>query len=74
MAEDVRQYDHRTRLQKMFGYCPVCGRWLHRVKTYRQHTAYGEDAINYVFTGCKRCSEDNDAHWEDMWALYYSEI
>lgn len=26
------------------------------------------------FTGCKRCSEDNDAYWEDMWAQYYSQI
>lgn len=21
-----RQHDYRTRLQKLFGYCPVCGR------------------------------------------------
>lgn len=61
--------DRRTLPQKLFGFCPSCGRWFRRVKTIRQNSAYLDDSLNF-FTGCKRCHEDNDAYWDEMWAEY----
>ncbi len=71
MRADVKQHDSRTRFQKFFGFCPQCGKWLHLITTYRQHTAYEDDERNF-FTGCKRCCERNDEYWEEMWNDYYS--
>lgn len=61
--------DKRTLPQKLFGFCPSCGRWFRRVRTLRQNTAYLDDSLNF-FTGCKRCHEDNAAYWDEMWAEY----
>ena len=70
---DAKKHDHRTRVQKMFGYCPSCGKWLRRVMTYRQNTAYVEETRNF-FTGCNECCDENDRYWADMWAQYYSSV
>lgn len=68
---DSKEYDRRTRIQKALGYCPACRKWMRRVETYRQHTFYENEASNY-FTGCKPCSEQNDANWEAAWSDFYS--
>ena len=69
----TRKYDHRTLLQRLFGYCPACGKWFLSVETYRQNTEYVEEARNF-FTGCRECREENDMFWAEMWAQYYSSV
>lgn len=62
----AKQHNKRNTVQKLFGFCPACGRWFNRIETYRQHTNYVDDELNF-FTGCKLCSEENDLYWEAMW-------
>lgn len=69
-AGEAKQHDHRTLIQKVFGYCPSCGKWLRTVRTCRQNTSYADDEKNF-FTGCKPCEEENDRYWDEMWADYY---
>ena len=66
-------HDNRPIVQKIFGYCPHCGKWFRRIRTYRQNTAYVDDDCNF-FTGCKACREENDMYWEELWKDYYSSI
>lgn len=62
--------DKRNIIQRLFGFCPCCGRWFRKVITYRQDTAYVDDAMNF-FTGCYECKECNDDYWQDMWEQVY---
>lgn len=65
--------DKRNLFQKVFGYCPQCGKWFQKVRTTRQNTAYVEDELNF-FTGCRECEEQNDEYWAGMWEDYYGSI
>lgn len=65
--------DKRNWFQKLFGYCPCCEKWFRRVRTLRQATQYIDDDQNW-FTGCKKCDEQNDEYWADMWEQYYGSI
>lgn len=49
------------------GCCEGCGG---RGERYRQRTSYNDDERNWI-TLCPICREDNDAHWDEMWADYY---
>lgn len=40
-------------------------------KWRRQNTMYVDDRSNWICL-CDSCSEENDAHWRDMWADYYA--
>jgi hypothetical protein len=39
---------------------------------YHQRTAYVKEEMNWV-TLCPECAKGNDAHWDDMWKMYYSD-
>ncbi len=73
MTMEKRIMDKRNWFQKLFGYCPCCGKWLRRIKTVRQATQYVDDTQNW-FTGCKKCDRENDEYWADMWEQYYGSI
>lgn len=62
--------DKRNIIQKLFGFCPQCGRWFRRVITYRKSADFLEDA-KYIFTCCWQCKERNDDYWQDMWEQDY---
>lgn len=62
--------DKRNIIQRLFGFCPCCCHWFRKVITYRQDTAYVDDAMNF-FTGCHECCERNDEFWQEMWAQVY---
>lgn len=59
--------DKRNWFQKLFGYCPCCGKWFRIVRTTRQASAYNEDYLDF-FTGCRKCTEQNDEYWDAQWA------
>lgn len=69
IQKEKNPFDRRTAIQKLFGFCPHCGKWFRRVRTAPQHTEYEDPASNY-FTGCRECEEENDAYWEERWAEY----
>ena len=59
----------RNFIQKLFGYCPYCGRWFRRVTKQCRITDYMDDKSNWL-TSCKECHEEDDAYWEVRWAEY----
>ena len=59
----------RNFIQKLFGYCPYCGRWLRRITRERRITDYMDDESNWL-TACEECHEEDDAYWEERWAEY----
>ncbi len=61
--------DKRNLFQKIFGYCPCCGRWFRKVKTQRRMTQYEHEESNYL-TACQDCQDEDDAYWEERWAEY----
>jgi hypothetical protein len=74
LAAAKRYQTHRNIFQKLFGYCPQCGRYLRwSVKTTRRHTQYCEEASNWL-TACKECQIEDDAYFDDLWNQYYSSI
>ena len=62
---EKRIMDKRNFIQKLFGFCPQCGKYFRRVRITRQNTAYVDDTQNF-FTGCRKCEEINDEYWADM--------
>jgi hypothetical protein len=42
-------------------------------KRRRQNTAYADDERNWVVL-CDECFAENEEHWHEMWAEYYSSI
>lgn len=62
----ISSMDKRNWFQKLFGYCPQCGKWFRRVRTARQNTDYDDDRLNF-FTGCSDCEEKNAYFWNQMW-------
>ena len=65
---------HRTLVETLFGYCPCCERWFkYSVKTKRRASAYCEEAENWL-TACKKCHNEDDAYFADLWDQYYSSI
>lgn len=65
--------DGRNLFQKIFGYCPCCGKWFQIVKTERRLTRYVDDADNWL-TGCQKCQDSDDEYWYAMWEDYYGSI
>ena len=65
--------DKRNLIQKLFGYCQCCGKWLRIVKTERRMTRYVDDVDNWL-TACKECQKRDDEYWADMWEQYYGSI
>ena len=65
--------DGRSFIQRMFGYCPCCGKWFRRVRTERRLTRYVIDKDNWL-TGCKKCQDQDDEYWSAMWEDYYGSI
>lgn len=64
--------DNRKWFQKLFGFCPMCGRWFcFDIKRRRQNTAYEDDELNYV-TVCSDCFEEIEEHWAELWEWYWS--
>jgi hypothetical protein len=63
----------RNWIQKLFGYCPCCGKWFRIVRTERRLTRYIDDADNWL-TACKACQNHDDEYWSAMWEDYYGSI
>ena len=64
--------DKRNWFQKLFRFCPYCGRWFcHDIKRRRQNTQYHEEESNYV-TCCAECFGQIEEIWAEMWEWYYS--
>lgn len=62
--------DNRKWYQKLFGYCPKCGRWFRfDIERRRQNTAYVEEEANFV-TCCAECFEEIEELWAYMWKEY----
>ncbi len=63
--------DNRNWFQKLFGFCPGCGRWFRfGVKRRRQNTAYADVESNYV-TVCPECFDEIQELWAELWASIY---
>lgn len=63
----------RSLFQRIFGYCPCCGKWFRRVRTERRITRYIDDESNWL-TACRECQDHDDEYWSDMWEQYYGSI
>lgn len=68
-----KQYREKRSLCKvLFGYCPCCDRYFRwPVTTTRRHTAYCEEANNYM-TSCRECHEEDNAYYDELWKDYYA--
>ena len=62
----IRQF-----IQRIFGFCDTCGRWLVFPKRRRRNTAYHDDEQNYV-TLCWNCFLWQEERWDEMWREYHS--
>lgn len=51
--------------------CRICN--SKNASINRQRTNYAND-IDNIDTLCPICQKEADAHWDDMWAGYYSSI
>lgn len=64
--------DNRKLHEKLFGFCPVCGRWFRfDIKRRRQNTQYEDEDLNFVTT-CEDCFEEIQSYWDELWDWYYS--
>ena len=54
----------RNFIQRIFGYCPCCDKWLRIVTMQRRMTHYINDEKNWL-TACKQCHKEDYAHWEE---------
>lgn len=64
----------RTVFEKLLGWCPCCGKYFKwPVKTMRRATRYVNEADNWL-TACKKCQDEDDAYFADLWNQYYSSI
>ena len=64
--------DSRNWFQKMFGYCPQCGKWFRRkIKPRRQNARYCDEADNWIAV-CPECFEEIQLYWAERWEEYYS--
>lgn len=64
--------DNRNWIQKLFGYCPYCGKWFRKgIKVRRQNTAYSDEVDNWT-AACPECFEEIQRLWAERWEEYYS--
>lgn len=64
--------DTRTWIQKLFGYCPNCGKWFRRkIIIRRQNTSYCDEVDNWIVV-CPKCFDEIQLLWAERWEDYYS--
>ena len=73
-AAQKKYREYRSFVEVLFGYCPCCGRYFRwSVKTLHRNTRYCEEADNWL-TACKKCQEEDDEYFSDLWEQYYGSI
>lgn len=64
-----QQWDKRTNAQKVFGYCPKCGKWFRHVTVRVYPVPLLDEAYWNSFIGCDECQDwhnyDMDMRWEN---------